>query len=466
MRLYQVYINDLIQQLKSSLHGLMINDLNVTCPSFADDIATGALYKPGLNAHLGVSYAHSRKWRYDFSIEKSVWMVWGEDKSPGVIVKLGNDELKKVSSCTHMGINLCANSNLERQSILTRIGTARGPLLAARGIGSSSVPVPPSVLSQIYWSVGVTRMLYGLDVKPVSDAGLQELESAHREHATIIQGLPNNVPNPAPLATLGWMSISSYVAIMKLRFLWKMLCLPCDVIYKRICLSILHSLVYDGKYPASKLSPICSMYQAVMKYKMEGFLKSCLETDIVGQYGSMKKMIKRVVWENEYMRWRATCMLYRGLTGYLETHKNIQIHAWWKLAKMKPGITRKVSSIMAVFMGGQPRGLQRNMGSNKCGLCGSYTDRYTPLHILFKCSVLENVRKTAWQALISAMPPRMAIDIERKNMSERCRFLLSAWGGSYIMEWTDLYCATVSYVHVLYAERANIYDLMDAGNRL
>ena len=75
------------------------------------------------------------------------------------------------------------------------------------------------VLSQIYWSVGVTRMLYGLDVKPVSDAGLQELESAHREHAKIIQGLPNNVPNPAPLATLGWMSISSYVAIMKLRFL-------------------------------------------------------------------------------------------------------------------------------------------------------------------------------------------------------------------------------------------------------
>ena len=54
----------------------------------------------------------------------------------------------------------------------------------------------------------------------------------------------------------------------------------------------------------------------------------------------------------------------------------------------------------------------------------------------------------------------MVIDIEDTIMSEKWKSLLSGLGGGFIMEWTDLYCATVAYVHVLYAERANIYDLV------
>ena len=44
IRLYQVYVNELLQRLKSNTHGLMIDDIKVTCPSFADDIAIQALY--------------------------------------------------------------------------------------------------------------------------------------------------------------------------------------------------------------------------------------------------------------------------------------------------------------------------------------------------------------------------------------------------------------------------------------
>ena len=43
MRLYQIYGNELIYMLKNNIHGLMIGNINVTSPSFADDIATGTL---------------------------------------------------------------------------------------------------------------------------------------------------------------------------------------------------------------------------------------------------------------------------------------------------------------------------------------------------------------------------------------------------------------------------------------
>ena len=59
-------------------------------------------------------------------------------------------------------------------------------------------------------------MLYGLEIVPIKEKHISELERAHRKFAKIIQGLSNNVPNAAPLATLGWVTISSSVAMQEI----------------------------------------------------------------------------------------------------------------------------------------------------------------------------------------------------------------------------------------------------------
>ena len=82
-----------------------------------------------------------------------------------------------------------------------------------------------TVLSKLYWSVAIPRMLYGLDVQPVNETGLMELEKAYRQHCKLIQRLPQIIPNPAPLATVGWLGISGYIDIMKLCFMWRVLCM-------------------------------------------------------------------------------------------------------------------------------------------------------------------------------------------------------------------------------------------------
>ena len=79
--------------------------------------------------------------------------------------------------------------------------------MAARGLGSDQVPVPPTVLNKIYWSVGIPSLIYGYDVMPLEDCDILELEAAHRRNAKIVQGVQMNIPNPAPLAPLGWLSI-------------------------------------------------------------------------------------------------------------------------------------------------------------------------------------------------------------------------------------------------------------------
>ena len=90
-----------------------------------------------------------------------------------------------------------------------------------------------SVLSKIYWSVGVSRMTYGLEVKPVHDNEMVVLEKAHRKFAKVIQGLPENTTNCAPVATLGWLCMSSFIAMKKIIFLWHLIFLPECNIYRR-----------------------------------------------------------------------------------------------------------------------------------------------------------------------------------------------------------------------------------------
>ena len=148
MTLYQLYINELLQMLKSCGYGFQINDINVGCPTFADDISIGTITKYGLNHMLNIANRYKIKWRYDFSLEKCLYMVWGEDKMPHIPVQFGDNVLRKVDSCKHMGVTLSSH-NTKKGIISERIGKARQSLFAARGIGSYSVPVTPMVLSKI-----------------------------------------------------------------------------------------------------------------------------------------------------------------------------------------------------------------------------------------------------------------------------------------------------------------------------
>ena len=98
--------------------------------------------------------------------------VGGRDFEADLTIKLGDTPLKMVNSTTHMGIRLFNNRNLGNQAINCRISAAQSVILSARGIGSQEAPVPPTVLSHLYWSVGVPRMVYSL-VR-------QQLTAAHR----------------------------------------------------------------------------------------------------------------------------------------------------------------------------------------------------------------------------------------------------------------------------------------------
>ena len=78
------------------------------------------------------------------------------------------------------------------------------------------------------------KLTYGLDVTPIPDKCLAMLEDAHRVNSKLVQGLPLNLPRPATLATIGWISINSYIGLLKIMFMVRILCLPMSCVYRTI----------------------------------------------------------------------------------------------------------------------------------------------------------------------------------------------------------------------------------------
>ena len=90
-----------------------------------------------------------------------------------------------------MGVLLTNSQNKLNSWISSRIGKARSALYAARGIGSQLIPCDPKVISRLYWSVIIPQLTYGLDVLPLNESNLSNLEESHRQNRKIERTLGN-----------------------------------------------------------------------------------------------------------------------------------------------------------------------------------------------------------------------------------------------------------------------------------
>ena len=375
-------------------------------------------------------------------------------------VKFGDKILSTKDMCKHMGVVLCSNNLNANDEVSRRIGVANSVINAARGLGSRNIPCDPQVLSKIYWTVAIPQMLYGYDVTPINSSGITLFENAHRKNSKLVQGLALDVPNPTPLANMGWISIDSYIAMIKMLFLMRTLCLPLGNLYREFVIRIL-KMIIDNQY-VSLVSPISSMYEATKRIGIDVKIEQCLREGCnFGTYTEWKHLVKYEIKRLENAKWKSSCILYGQLSMYLVTVQNISIHVWWKISSKIPSAINNIAGVMSVIMGSQPRGTFCYGLWKLCPICDLHASD-TVQHVLFECPKTKLPRDRKLAKLMSVMPPAMARSFKYMNAASKSQMVLSAYGCKQLIdEWLTLYAETASFICKMFVYRKDAYTMIN-----
>ncbi|CAB4019992.1 Hypothetical predicted protein [Paramuricea clavata] len=76
--LFQVFIDNLIEELSNIKSGICINTVYFGSPMFADDLTMLSRMKSGLDKMLRCPSEYSNKWRFTFNATKTVVLTFGE----------------------------------------------------------------------------------------------------------------------------------------------------------------------------------------------------------------------------------------------------------------------------------------------------------------------------------------------------------------------------------------------------
>ena len=175
---------------------------------------------------------------------------------------------------------------------------------------------------------------------------------------------------------------------------------------------------------------------------------------------STKSEIKTILLNFESMRWKASCLMYTELSIYTECVKSIKTHVWWFLARKRPYLIYKISALLSVCMGNEPKGMICEFRRRLCFLCNT-RQPVSPKHILFECESLSSARSSKLKVIIDSMPNGLKSSFMEMNLNEKTTLLLSGLHcGKYIDEWSQLMINICEFVYEMYRQRKIIYDDM------
>ena len=451
--LYKIFVNDLISELNNSEIGASLFDLNVSCVAYADDIALIATYHTSMQKLLHMAFQHSQRWQYKYNSKKCEVICFTHNPKDPFIFWLGNNKIPIVTHSKHLGIIVSNSIKSTNEFISNKIHDGRRALIAMRGVGSKKVPMSTKVSSKLYWSVSVPIITYGLEVTPVSNECISRLEEAHWSVAKQIQGLPPQTANPAVLPQLGWFTMQGYIDLIRLMFIWRILVMPTECIYKYV---ILRRIVYNlselqTQNSILNISPIYEIMKNAKKYNLLEFIKNAVYN---GEYISKHQWrikVKTAIYEHEWRRHKVTFELYKNLNTYKNSIFGIALSPWWIHASRYPELYKQVTLLIRLLTGTQP--LEESYNTTYyCSACSSNIQNALP-HLLFECLYSSDTRNIEKLKIANVCPDAFSDDFERMSPDEKTCFILSGFGGKYVPEFENIYTAFLNYVFRLYEEK-------------
>ena len=224
--LYKTYINPCLRELKQNRLGLFIGGTYCGCPTCADDLALLSKYENELQIMSNIVKRHAKKDHVTIHPDKSNVVLLNGHKSiskKNYSLDLNGKAVKLSPNTTHLGI-LRSETNENVINIEERLKLGRRTLYALINTGvHGSNGLNPAVSYKIYQCYVVPRLLFGLEVLPITHTQLQLLSKFHIENLKRFQSLPTRTATCAVYLLLGALPIEAELHKRQLSLLYNLL---------------------------------------------------------------------------------------------------------------------------------------------------------------------------------------------------------------------------------------------------
>ncbi|VDH93282.1 Hypothetical predicted protein [Mytilus galloprovincialis] len=224
--LYKVYVNNLLEDLKSHSLGLKIGTNYVGCPTCADDIAFLSNNHQELQCMLSVATHHARQSRVTINPTKTKAVILNKPKKiskSDLNWTLGNTLVYPSEDTTHLGL-IRAELKENNLNIDARISIARRTLYSLMNTGLHGTNgLNPQTSYKIYQSYVIPRLLYGMEILPLNQCQLDIMARFHTKTLRNIQSLPTRTATGSVFMLLGALTIEAEIHKRQLSFLYSVL---------------------------------------------------------------------------------------------------------------------------------------------------------------------------------------------------------------------------------------------------
>ena len=341
--------------------------------------------------------------------------------------------------------------------IKKRIQLVEKPACAILAIGCRKSPVTPTTASHLYRSVVLSKLMYGCEVMEIPNTALMQLESFHANKAKNFQALPEQTTNIGAVKAIGWTSMKVNIDVARLAFLWRILTLPVNCVYKSVLITRYVQLIYgDNKMCCG---PLWQTLVTAQKYGLLDAVKEAIESGYYMCIMEWKKLVKFKVIEREARTWRIQGKIFSSLKTTYKSTAPYKMSSWWVFVHKNPIYMWKCVDILRLTLGVHKlntvlfRYKNNTTDSPLCQLCELYECETVP-HLLLRCLKFEDIRNVLWANVVSKCPSKSLLELLLlKNDEVVTQLLLTGFNNAYVPEWTEFFEAIAMFVSNIYKER-------------
>lgn len=255
--------------------------------------------------------------------------------------------------------------------------------------------------------------------------------------------LPQSTPNPCVLPQLGWFTINGYIDLLKLTFMWRILMLGMNTIYKSI---VIKRLIYsEGSPPANSISPILCCINVAKKYDVYAILLKCIIEPTSLSLTEFKKLVKEKIKVHEMKQHLLSFGMYKNVELYRKVFSGATVWPWYIHASHYPDKGKLCRQLMLCIM-------EFDEDAKRYGLrnCLYHPHKKKCFrHIIFECEAICNERNVNMKLLQESIPQAMFKDLCSMALDEKCIFILCGFNG-YLREHGEIYNAFLHFVKETY----------------